>query len=165
MVSVFHVILNGMYNYNSYIVGWHGIRPGQGGLSLTILPPVVHPQKWKTKRAKLKLESKNKLTIFITCLFPISVPYNCICHFFFIFAHMFLSSSVLIFVHVLFSPDFPGLFYCASSCASPCSRAPMWLWFFFLICLFSFAWQPSSCSYMFYIKVVRRFLHWNIDLE
>ena len=99
-----------MYNYNSYIVGWHGIRPGQGGLSLTILPPVVHPQKIKTKRAKLKLESKNKLTIFITCLFPISVPYNCICRFFFIFAHMFLSFSVLIFVRVLFSPDFPSKF-------------------------------------------------------
>merc|ERR1712215_567252 len=52
MVSVFHVILNGMYNYNSYIVGWHGIRPGQGGLSLTILPPVVQPQKKKSKRKK-----------------------------------------------------------------------------------------------------------------
>ena len=84
-------------------------RPGQGCLSLTILPPVVHPPK-KMKRAKLKLESKNKLTIFITCLFPISVPYNCICRFFFIFAHMFLSFSVLIFVRVLFSPDFPSKF-------------------------------------------------------
>ena len=45
-------------------------RPGQGCLSLTILPPIVHPPPQK-KRAKLKLESKNKLTIFITCLFPI----------------------------------------------------------------------------------------------
>merc|ERR1712215_198874 len=52
MGSVFHVILNGMYNYNSYIVGWHSIRPGQGGLSLTILPPVVHPPKNKNKRKK-----------------------------------------------------------------------------------------------------------------
>ena len=29
-------------------------RPGQGGLSLTILPPVVHPQKIKTKKNKTK---------------------------------------------------------------------------------------------------------------
>ena len=82
-------------------------RPGLPIIN-NLAPSSASPK--KMKRAKLKLESKNKLTIFITCLFPISVPYNCICRFFFIFAHMFLSFSVLIFVRVLFSPDFPSKF-------------------------------------------------------